>query len=93
MRILLTGAAGFLGSHLCDRLIAEGHQVVGMEISLQETKRISLTLRAIRISASSSMMYPITSCPGKIDYVLHFAPKASPNPDLPRPQPNLPIKP
>ena len=31
MRILITGAAGFLGSHLCDRLIAEGHEVIGMD--------------------------------------------------------------
>ncbi len=31
MRILITGAAGFLGSHLCDRFLAEGHQVIGMD--------------------------------------------------------------
>ncbi|MEW5829277.1 MAG: NAD-dependent epimerase/dehydratase family protein, partial [Chloroflexota bacterium] len=31
MRILITGAAGFLGSHLCDRLIADGHDVYGMD--------------------------------------------------------------
>jgi len=31
MRVLLTGAAGFLGSHLSDRLIKEGHQVIGMD--------------------------------------------------------------
>lgn len=31
MRILLTGAAGFLGSHLCDRLLAEGHEIIGMD--------------------------------------------------------------
>ena len=31
MRILITGAAGFLGSHLCDRMLAEGHDVIGMD--------------------------------------------------------------
>ena len=31
MRILITGAAGFLGSHLCDRFLAEGHEVLGMD--------------------------------------------------------------
>ncbi|HWV23041.1 MAG TPA: NAD-dependent epimerase/dehydratase family protein, partial [Thermomicrobiales bacterium] len=31
MRILITGAAGFLGSHLCDRFLAEGHEVIGMD--------------------------------------------------------------
>ncbi|HSJ87074.1 MAG TPA: NAD-dependent epimerase/dehydratase family protein, partial [Anaerolineales bacterium] len=31
MRILITGAAGFLGSHLCDRLLAEGHEVMGLD--------------------------------------------------------------
>ncbi|WP_200907300.1 NAD-dependent epimerase/dehydratase family protein, partial [Ardenticatena maritima] len=31
MRVLITGAAGFLGSHLCDRFLAEGHEVIGMD--------------------------------------------------------------
>ena len=35
MRILITGAAGFLGSHLSDRLIADGHEVIGWITSLQ----------------------------------------------------------
>ncbi len=50
MRILITGAAGFLGSHLCDRFLAEGHQVIGMDNLLTT----SLTWPETNISRSSS---------------------------------------
>jgi dTDP-glucose 4,6-dehydratase len=53
MRILITGAAGFLGSHLCDRLLADGHEVIGMDNFI--------TWRAMKISAFTNTMYPITS--------------------------------
>lgn len=93
MRILLTGAAGFLGSHLTDRLIAEGHDVVGMDNFITGNKE-NLTHLAgnehfnfIHHDVSNFIFVP-----GEIDYVLHFASPASPNPASPLGYPNLPIQ-
>lgn len=93
MRILLTGAAGFLGSHLTDRLIAEGHQVIGMDNFITGNHKNLEHLAGnenfsfIRHDVSNFIFVP-----GKIDYVLHFASPASPNPASPLGYPNLPIQ-
>ncbi|MBI3159454.1 MAG: SDR family oxidoreductase [Chloroflexi bacterium] len=93
MRILVTGAAGFLGSNLCDRLLAEGHSVVGMD-NFITGKRENLAHLAgnerfsfIRHDVSSYIFVP-----GKLDGVIHFASPASPNPASPMGYTNLPIQ-
>lgn len=93
MRILITGAAGFLGSHLCERLLKEGHQVIGMDnfitgsadnlAHLAENPSFSF----IRHDVSNFIFVP-----GKVDAVLHFASPASPNPLSPYGYTNLPIQ-
>ncbi len=93
MRILLTGAAGFLGSHLTDRLIAEGHQVIGLDnfITGKQENLAHLAgnqnFEFIRHDVSNFIFVP-----GKLDYVVHFASPASPNPASPLGYPNLPIQ-
>ena len=93
MRVLLTGAAGFLGSHLTDRLIAEGHQVIGMDNFITGNQKNldhlagNKNFSFIRHDVSSFIFVP-----GKVDFVLHFASPASPNPASPLGYPNLPIQ-
>ena len=93
MRILITGAAGFLGSHLCDRLLNEGHEVVGMDNFITGDPQNLAHLAGhqsfsfIRHDVSSFIFVP-----GKVDAVLHFASPASPNPASPHGYVNLPIQ-
>jgi len=93
MRILITGAAGFLGSHLSDRLLQEGHTVVGMDNFITGSP-INLAHLAghpnfsfIRHDVSNFIFVP-----GKLDAVMHFASPASPNANSPYGYVNLPIQ-
>lgn len=93
MRILITGAAGFLGSHLCDRLLAEDHQVIGMDNFITGNPNNLAHLAGnpkflfIRHDVSNFIFVP-----GKVDAVMHFASPASPNPNSPLGYVNLPIQ-
>ncbi len=93
MRILITGAAGFLGSHLCDRLLSEGHNVVGMDNFITGSPDNLAHLAGnpnfsfIRHDVSNFIFVP-----GKLDAVLHFASPASPNPASRFGYVNLPIQ-
>ncbi len=93
MRVLLTGVAGFLGSHLTDKLISKGHYVIGMDNFITGNKENLSHLAGnpyfqfIRHDVSNFIFVP-----GTIDYVVHFASPASPNPASPLGYPNLPIQ-
>ncbi|MDA0746475.1 MAG: SDR family oxidoreductase [bacterium] len=79
MRILITGGAGFLGSHLCERLLSEGHQVVAMDNLL--TGRVDNITHLIGREGFTFLRYDVTNfvhVPGPLDYILHFASPASP---------------
>lgn len=79
MRILITGAAGFLGSHLCDRFIAEGHQVVGMDNFI--TGSPDNIAHLVGNPDFHFIQHDVTNfiyVDGDLDGVLHFASPASP---------------
>lgn len=93
MRILITGAAGFLGSHLCDRLLAEGHEVLGMDNFVTgNPQNLAHLAGHERFSFIRHDVSDFIFVPGKVDAVLHFASPASPNPNSPFGYVNLPIQ-
>jgi dTDP-glucose 4,6-dehydratase len=93
MRILISGAAGFLGSHLCQRLIEEGHQVVGLDNFI--TGRPENLAHLAGNPNFSFIRHDVSNfifVPGKIEAALHFASPASPNEKSPYGYVNLPIQ-
>ena len=93
MRVLITGAAGFLGSHLCERLLSSGHEIVGMDNFITGDPQNLAHLAGqpgfsfIRHDVSNFIFVP-----GQVDIVMHFASPASPNPNSPLGYVNLPIQ-
>ncbi|MBK8492767.1 MAG: SDR family oxidoreductase [Saprospirales bacterium] len=78
-RVLITGAAGFLGSHLCDRFIREGYHVIGMDNLL--TGNLDNIAHLFPLKEFEYYHHDITKfvhVPGELHYILHFASPASP---------------
>jgi dTDP-glucose 4,6-dehydratase len=95
MRILITGAAGFLGSHLCDHLLKPmDMNVIGMDnfITGSPDNIAHLAGNEIVLNFTNVMFQIISFVPGKVDAILHFASPASPNPQSKSGYFNLPIQ-
>jgi len=78
-RVLITGAAGFLGSHLCDRFINEGFHVIGMDnLITGDLKNIEHLFKLDTFEFYHHDVSKFIHVPGHLDYILHFASPASP---------------
>jgi dTDP-glucose 4,6-dehydratase len=78
-RVLITGAAGFLGSHLCDRFIKDGYHVIGMDnLITGRLKNIEHLFKLEHFEFYNHDVSKFIHVPGKLDYILHFASPASP---------------
>jgi dTDP-glucose 4,6-dehydratase len=78
-RVLITGAAGFLGSHLCDRFIKEGYHVIGMDnLITGDLKNIEHLFKLEQFEFYHHDVTKFIHIPGSLDYIMHFASPASP---------------
>ena len=78
-RVLITGAAGFLGSHLCDRFIKEGYHVIGMDnLITGDLSNIEHLFPLSDFEFAHHDVSKFVHVPGELDYILHFASPASP---------------
>ena len=78
-KVLITGAAGFLGSHLCDRFIKEGFQVIGMDnLITGHLSNIEHLMQLEHFEFHHHDVSKFVHVSGKLDYILHFASPASP---------------
>lgn len=93
MRVLITGGAGFIGSHLCDRLLSEGNEVVVIDNLV--TGSLDNIAHLAGRDDFQFIMHDVSNfifVPGKLDAILHLASPASPNPSSPYGYPQLPIQ-
>ncbi|MEY2925503.1 MAG: hypothetical protein RLZZ337_2053 [Bacteroidota bacterium] len=91
-RILITGGAGFLGSHLCDRFINEGYYVIAMDnLITGDMKNIEHLMPNKNFEFYHHDVSKYIHIPGKLDYILHFASPASPIDYLKIPIPTLKV--
>jgi dTDP-glucose 4,6-dehydratase len=78
-RVLITGGAGFLGSHLCDRFIKEGHHVIAMDnLITGDIRNIEHLFHLPNFEFYHHDVSKFIHVPGELDYILHFASPASP---------------
>jgi dTDP-glucose 4,6-dehydratase len=78
-RVLITGAAGFLGSHLCDRFIKQGFHVIGMDnLITGDLKNIEHLFGIEHFEFYHHDVSKFIHVPGELSYILHFASPASP---------------
>jgi dTDP-glucose 4,6-dehydratase len=78
-RILITGAAGFLGSHLCDRFIKDDYHVIAMDnLITGRLKNLEHLFPLENFEFYNQDVSTFIHVPGKLDYILHFASPASP---------------
>ena len=78
-RVLITGAAGFLGSHLCDRFIKEGYHVIGMDnLITGDLRNIEQLFVLKEFKFYNHDVSKFVHVPEQLDYILHFASPASP---------------
>ena len=89
MRFIVTGAAGFIGSHMCDRLVAEGHAVVGLDNlltgSMENIAHLASEPRFRFYRCDVTLPLGPELCDGPVDGVLHMASPASPKDYLEHP--------
>ncbi len=92
MRAVVTGGAGFLGSHLCDRLIGEGWDVLALDNLVTGVDgNIAHQLKNAKFQMLRADVSQYIDVPGPVDYVLHFASPASPVDYLKMPIPTLKV--
>jgi dTDP-glucose 4,6-dehydratase len=78
-KVLITGAAGFLGSHLCDRFIKEGYHVIGMDnLITGDLRNIQHLFHLEQFEFFHHDVSKFVFVPGDLKYILHFASPASP---------------
>jgi len=78
-RVLITGAAGFLGSHLCDRFIKDGYHVLAMDnLITGRLKNIEHLFHLEQFEFHNNDVSKFINVSGELDYILHFASPASP---------------